>query len=152
MFKRTITYSDYNGVERTEDFYFNLTQAELMEMELSTAGTFTAMVQGIINAKDAPSIAKIFKELLFKAYGQKSPDGRRFVKSEELSKEFSETPAYSQLYMELATNDDKAAEFVNGIMPAELAAQAVDNAGPRLLPSAQTIDNVAPQAPSPAQE
>lgn len=117
MLRKTITYTDYNGVSRTEDFYFNLTKAEITEMELSTAGGLGEMLQRIIDAKDTPSLVKIFKEILFKAYGVKSPDGRRFIKSEEISREFSETEAYSQLFMELATDADKASEFVNGIVP-----------------------------------
>lgn len=117
MLKKTITYTDYNGMERTEDFYFNLTKAELAEMEMSTAGGLTEMVNRIVAAKDAPSIIKIFKELILKAYGEKSPDGKRFIKSEELSTAFSQTEAYSTLFMELATNDEAAAKFFNGIVP-----------------------------------
>ena len=117
MIKRTITYEDYNGVSRTEDFYFNLTKAEIAEMELSTTGGMAEMIQRIISAQDSPSIIKIFKEILFKAYGIKSPDGRRFIKSPELSTEFSQTEAYSILFMELATDAEKAADFVNGIVP-----------------------------------
>ena len=117
MIKRTITYEDYNGVSRTEDFYFNLSKAELTEMELGTTGGMSEMLKKIIDAKDTPSIVKVFKGLLLKAYGIKSDDGRRFIKTPELSKEFSETPAYSQLFMELATDADKASEFVNGIIP-----------------------------------
>ena len=124
MIKKTITYTDYNGMERTEDFYFNLTKAELMEMEMGTTGGFAEMVQRIIAAKDAPAIIKIFKEMILKAYGQKSPDGRRFIKSEELREEFSQTEAFSILYMELATDDKAAAKFVNGVMPAEMVQQA----------------------------
>ena len=118
MLKRTITYSDYNGVERTEDFYFNLTQAELMEMELSTTGGLTEMIDKIVKSQDAPAIIKVFKDLVLKAYGEKSADGKRFVKSDEIATAFSQTEAYSILFMELATNDKKAAEFVNGIVPA----------------------------------
>lgn len=117
MIKRTITYEDYNGVSRTEDFYFNLSKAEIAEMELSTTGGMGEMIRRIIEAQDTPSIVKIFKEILFKAYGVKSPDGRRFIKSPELSLEFSQTEAYSQLFMELATDADKAAAFVNGVVP-----------------------------------
>lgn len=117
MIKRTITYEDYNGVSRTEDFYFNLSKAEITEMELSTTGGMGEMIQRIINAQDTPAIIKVFKEILFKAYGVKSPDGRRFIKSPELSLEFSQTEAYSQLFMELATDAEKAADFVNGIIP-----------------------------------
>ena len=118
MIKKTITYTDYNDNERTEDFYFNLNQAEVMELELSTSGGLANMITNIVNAQDAPAIIKIFKELVLKAYGKKSPDGRRFEKSEALSNEFSQTEAYSKLFMELATDADKAAEFVNGIVPA----------------------------------
>lgn len=117
MLKKTITYTDYNGSERTEDFYFNLTKAEVMEMEMSTSGGLTKMINRIVAAQDAPAIISIFKKLVLKAYGVKSPDGKRFIKSEELSTEFSQTEAYSQLFMELATNADEASKFVNGIVP-----------------------------------
>lgn len=118
MLKKAITYIDYNGVERTETFYFNLTKAEVMEMEMSTSGGLTEMIEKIVAAKDAPSIIKVFKDLILKAYGEKSLDGKRFIKSDELSTAFSQTEAYSQLFMELSMNDKAAAEFVNGIMPA----------------------------------
>ena len=123
MLKKTFTYTDYNGVERTEDHYFNLSKAELMEMELSTTGGLAEMINKIVAAQDAPAIVKIFKELVLKAYGQKSADGRRFIKSQELSDEFAQTEAYSQLFMELATDADAAGKFVNGIVPADMAQQ-----------------------------
>ena len=119
MLKKTITYTDYNGSERTEDFYFNLSKAEVMEMEMSTSGGLAGMIQRIVAAQDAPAIIKIFKELVLKAYGQKSPDGKRFIKSEELSTEFSQTEAYSILFMELSTDADAASEFVTGIVPVD---------------------------------
>lgn len=124
MLKKDITYVDYNGVERTEPKYFNLTKAELMEMEMSTAGGLAEMIQRIVAAQDAPAIIAIFKKLILKAYGEKSPDGKRFIKSEQLSTEFSQTEAYSQLFMELAMNDKAAAEFINGIVPADMAKKA----------------------------
>ena len=117
MLKKTITYTDYNGVERKEDFYFNLTKAEIMEMEMSISGGLTEMINRIVAAQDAPAIVKIFKELVLKAYGIKSPDGKRFIKSEELATEFAQTEAYSHLFMELATDADAASAFVNGIVP-----------------------------------
>lgn len=117
MLKKTMTYVDYNGMERTEDFYFNLTKAEVMEMEMTTAGGLAEAITQIVNAKDIPAIIKVFKELILKAYGIKSPDGKRFMKSEEISNEFAQTEAFSQLFMELATNSDAAAAFVNGITP-----------------------------------
>ena len=133
MLKKTITYTDYNNVERTEDFYFNLTKAEVMEMEMSTSGGMAEMIQRIIAAQDSPAIIKIFKELVLKAYGQKSPDGKRFIKSDEISTAFAQTEAYSNLFMELATDSDAAAKFVNGIIPADVAQQAASQTA---MPSA----------------
>lgn len=127
MLKKTISYVDYNGVERKEDFYFNLSKAEIMEMEMSTVGGLAETINKIVAAQDAPSIIKIFKELVLKAYGEKSADGKRFMKSEELSTAFSQTDAYSTLFMELATDADAAAAFVNGIMPADMAKQLAEN-------------------------
>ena len=124
MIKKTITYMDYNQVERTEDFYFNLSKAEVMEMEMSTSGGLAEMITRIVADQDQPAIIKIFKDLILKAYGEKSPDGKRFVKSEELSTAFSQTEAYSQLFMELATDAEAASAFVNGIVPADMAKQA----------------------------
>lgn len=119
MLKKTITYSDYNGVERTEDFYFNLTKAEIMELEMSTSGGLSEMIKKIVAAQDAPTIIDIFKKLILKAYGEKSLDGKRFIKSDEISTAFSQTEAYSQLFMTLATDAEAASAFVNGIVPAE---------------------------------
>lgn len=129
MIKKTITFTDYNGVERTEDFYFNLTKAEVMEMEMSTTGGLAETIQKIVAAQDAPAIIKIFKNLVLKAYGEKSPDGRRFIKSDDISAAFSQTEAYSQIFMELATDADAAAKFVNGIVPADMT-QNTGNAIP----------------------
>ena len=117
MLKKTITYTDFNNAERSEDFYFNLTQAEVMEMEMSTVGGLSEMIQRIIAAQDTPSIIKVFKDLILKSYGEKSPDGKRFIKTPELAEAFSQTEAYSVLFMELATDADSAAAFVNGIIP-----------------------------------
>lgn len=128
MLKKTIKYTDYNGVEREEDFYFNLSTSEVMEMEMSTTGGFSEMIQKIVNAQDTPSIVKVFKEFILKAYGEKTPDGKRFVKSEEISEAFSQTEAYSILFMELATDSDAASSFVNGVMPKENTKKLADAA------------------------
>lgn len=120
MIKKTVTYVDYNGVERTEDFYFNLSKAEVAEMELSVEGGFSKMLEEIVASKDNVKIVSLFKQMVLKAYGEKSADGRRFVKSEEISKAFSETEAYSEIFMSLALNESEAAAFVNGIMPANI--------------------------------
>lgn len=118
MLKKTITYKDYNGVERTEDFMFNLTKAEILEMQLAKDGGMDAAIKKIVDAKDAPEIMKVFKELILKSYGVISDDGRRFIKSKEISDGFAQTEAFSMLYIELATDTDAAAAFVNGIVPA----------------------------------
>lgn len=135
MLKKTITYTDYNGVERTEDFYFNLSKAELMEMELSTTGGLADMITKIVAAQDALSIIKIFKDLILKSYCEKSPDGKRLIKSEELSTAFSQTEAYSNLFMELATDSDAASKFVNGMIPNDLKEQVAKNGSvPTIMP------------------
>lgn len=123
MIAKTVKYKDFNGVEREEKFFFNLTKAEVTEMELSINGGLGESIKQIVAANDTPQIIKIFKELLLKSYGEKSLDGKRFRKVDDagvpLSLAFSETEAYSTLFMELATDDVAAAEFVNGIMPAD---------------------------------
>lgn len=124
MLKKTIEFVDYNGVERKEDFYFNLTKAEIMEMEMSTEGGLAELIEKIVATQNTPAIIKIFKQLVLKAYGEKSPDGKRFIKSEELSKAFEQTEAYSELFMELATDADAAAKFVNGIVPSDVNAKS----------------------------
>lgn len=117
MLKKTIKYTDYNSVERKEDFYFNLSKAEVAEMELSVEGGLVQMIEKIVAEDDGPKIIALFKDMILKAYGEKSPDGKRFIKNEELRIGFSQTEAYSNLFMEIATDADAAAAFVNGIVP-----------------------------------
>lgn len=117
MVKKTITYIDYNGEPRTEDFFFNLNKAELTEMELSVKGGLKQHLEKIVKEQDNQEIVKYFKDLLLRSYGVKSADGKHFVKSKELSDEFTHTQAYSDLFMELSENADVAAAFVNGIIP-----------------------------------
>ena len=117
MIKKTIKYVDYDGNEREEDFYFNLNKAEIAEMQMTASGGMDKFINRIINEQDGKRIVELFKELVLKSYGKKSDDGRRFIKSQELRDEFSQTEAYSELFMELATNADAAAAFVNGIIP-----------------------------------
>lgn len=117
MIKRTIKYIDYKGNEREEDFYFNLSKPEIMEMELTTKYGMSDYLDKIIKANDRDELIKWFKIVILKAYGEKSDDGRQFMKSPEISRAFSQTEAFSQLYMELVLDDKKAAEFVNGIIP-----------------------------------
>lgn len=140
MYKWTLTYTDFNDRERTEDFYFNFTKAELMEMELGKEGGLTASLQRIINAKDTPDIIKEVKKLLLDAYGVKSDDGRHFIKNAEIREEFEHSEPYSVMFLELSTNDEKAAEFVNGIMPKDIREQVMKEGGniasqPLLMPA-----------------
>jgi len=120
MLKKLISYTDYNGKDRSENFYFNLNKAELMEMELGTVGGMQNLIQLIIDKQDIPEIIKAFKMIILKSYGEKSADGVRFIKSDALSEAFSQTEAYANLYMELISNADAAAAFINGIVPADL--------------------------------
>lgn len=129
MLKKTITYTDYDGLERTEEFRFNLTKAELVDMELTTVGTFSKLMQKIIDEKDMVRLAKYFKELILKSYGVKSDDGKRFIKSPELSEAFSQTEAYSELYMELLGNSEYAVKFIQQVMPKDLDQNEVVPAG-----------------------
>ena len=133
MVVEKIKYTDFNGIEREEEFMFNLTEAEITEMELTTDGGLSDSIKKIIAAQDTPQIIKVFKMLLLKSYGEKSADGRRFVKSDKLSEEFAQTNAYSQLFMKLATDDKAAVAFINGIMPDSMQDKAAGN-NPGLTP------------------
>lgn len=121
MIKKTITYTDYNGNPRTENFYFGLNKAEILDMELSVTGGMRQLLQMIIDKQDVPKIIDAFKKIIKVSYGEKSPDGRRFIKSPELTEAFVQTEAYSELYMELISNAEAAAAFINGIVPAEIS-------------------------------
>lgn len=136
MLKKTITYTDYDGLERTEEFRFNLTKAELVDMELTTAGTFSETMKRIIAEKDIIRIAKLFKELLLKSYGVKSDDGKRFIKSQELSEAFSQIEAYSDLYIELLSNPEEAAKFFAEVAPKMEEVSAVPAGNVTVLPKA----------------
>ena len=125
MLKKTITYTDYNGKELTEDFYFNLSKAELLEMELGIAGGLSGSIEKIVAAKNQPEIIRYFKEIILKAYGEKSADGKRFVKNDEIRDAFSQTEAYVSLFMELAYDHNAAADFINGIIPPDIVEKQV---------------------------
>ena len=122
MLKKTIKYTDYDGNEREEDFYFNLSKAEVTEMELSKEGGMSEYIKKISAAQNAPELIKLFKEIITKSYGEKSLDGKRFIKNKELTEAFIQTEAYSELFIELASNADEAAKFINGIMPKNMTA------------------------------
>lgn len=136
MIKKTIKYTDYNGLEREEDFYFNLSEAEIAQMELGTSGGYTEYLKKITAAKDVPSLSKLFKEIIMKAYGVKSEDGRRFIKNDQVRADFEQTEAFSKLYMEFITDDKKAAEFMNGILPANIQQRALEEEAKKSLEQA----------------
>lgn len=117
MLKKNIKYTDFNGVEREEPFYFNLTEAEIMEMEMGTVGGYAEFIQKVIDTQDQVQLIKIFKEFILKAVGEKSDDGKKFRKSAAIAEDFASTAAYSVLFMELATNTEVAIEFINGLAP-----------------------------------
>lgn len=130
MLKKTIKYVDYDNNEREEDFYFNLSQAELTTMQMSEVGGLEKKLDNIIKAQDGPRIMEMFRDIIRRSYGVKSPDGRRFIKNEALSDEFEQTEAYSILFMELCTDAEAAAAFVQGILPKDLA-EEVKKAAPK---------------------
>lgn len=123
MYSKKITYVDYNGVERKETFYFNLSKAELLEMEMGTNGGYENFLKRIIETKDQAKLTQIFKEIILRSYGIKSDDGKRFIKNPMIVEEFTQTEAYSELFTELATNTESATAFINGIMPQALIAE-----------------------------
>lgn len=144
MYKKTVTYTDYNGNKRTEDFFFNLNKAELAEMELSSAGGMQKKIQDLIDSQDNAQIIKLFKDMIIKSYGVKSEDGRRFIKNAQVTEEFTQTEAFSELFMSLASNEDEAAKFIQGILPADLATnEAVTQAR-------QELENQKKNIPAPA--
>lgn len=116
MLKKTITYKDWNDVERTEDFYFDLSRPEIVRMQASEKGGYDTQLRSIASAMNPALVMSFFEDFIAKSYGEKSEDGRRFIKSEELSKAFMQTPAYEVLFDELVTDDNAAAEFVNAVM------------------------------------
>lgn len=134
MLKKTMTYVDYDGNNRTEDFYFNLTRAEVIEMETGITGGMQKMLERIVAEQDIKRIIEMFKDIVLRSYGEKSPDGKHFVKTKALSDGFAQTEAYSDLFMELATNAEAASKFINGIIPQNIGPQDHQQAKPTLVP------------------
>lgn len=125
MLKKTIKYTNFLGNEVEDTLFFNLSQDELMEMELSKEGGLSATIQRIVDAQDTPKIIAMFKDILLKSYGEVSEDGKRFIKNDQLREEFQQSKAYSELFMELATDADAATKFIEGVID-------VDQNDPRL--------------------
>ena len=135
MLKKTVTYEDYNGVEHTEDFYFNLTKVECMELEFGFGAdeTLSGSIQTLINAGDMATVIKTIKKIVLTSYGIKSPDGKRFIKNDTIRTEFEENPAFEQIYWELVTDSEKAADFITGIMPSAIRNSLGDNPKQEML-------------------
>ena len=144
MLKRTITFHDFDGNEVTQDFWFHLTKAELLEMEIANLGLKEA-VQRLIDKRDGKNIMSTYKELILNSYGEKSLDGLRFMKEDEnghkLYKNFMQTDAYSELFTELVTNDEAAAEFFNGVMPEEIRQKMAEEEAAGNLPDLKLVKN-----------
>ena len=117
MLKKTITYTDFNGQTRTEDFYFNLSKSEIILLETTTPGGYTAMLQRIVDWKDNIELMKAFTDLIKRSYGVKSEDGKRFVKSEQALEDFVNSAAFDEMFTEFFTSDTAAADFAKGILP-----------------------------------
>ena len=120
MFKKKITYTDYNGQERTEDFYFNLSKSELIMLESSTPGGYTAMLQRIIDSKDNTQLMKIFTDLIKMSYGVKSDDGKHFIKNDQVVEDFLNSAAFDQMFTEFFPDENAASNFAKGIIPQEI--------------------------------
>ena len=123
MLKKTIKYTDFNDNEISEDFYFNLSKAELIEMETKSNGGLKSKLERLINTRDISAIMEMFKEIIISSYGVKSDDGKRFIKSKEITDAFVQSNAYSELYVELASNSEAAIDFITHIIPADLSKQ-----------------------------
>lgn len=117
MIVEKVKYVDYKGIEREEEFHFNLTKTEIAELELSHNGGLSEKIQRVVKAQDGKEIIAIFKDLVIRSYGEISDDGRRFIKNDKLREEFTQTEAYSEIFMRLASDADAASKFVNGIIP-----------------------------------
>jgi hypothetical protein len=124
LLKKTITYEDFNGETTTEDLFFHLSKAELVELEMSHEGGLSVSLQKIIESQDGKAIIAEFKSIILGSYGKKSEDGRRFIKNQALRDEFESSEAYSTLFMELVTNTDSAVEFINGVIPKGMVEEA----------------------------
>ena len=138
MFKKPITYQDFDGRTVTEDFYFNLTKTELLILESQTPGGLAASLERIGKSNDFNLIVSEFVRIVLATYGVRSEDGKRFIKDEQVIKEFQQTNAWDELFWELATKADAAAEFINGVFPKDMD---------RLL-STVTVEQLAAQAPA----
>lgn len=147
MYKMTETYEDYNGTKRTEDFYFNLNKAELLDLQMSYGGQLQNTLQKMVSANDSDKLLAFFKDILLRSYGEKSDDGRRFIKNEETRNNFTQTEAFSQIYLKLTQNETESQKFVRGIMPADIQEKVDSQETSRQItaePGKSPVGNVTP--------
>lgn len=144
MLKRSITYEDFNGEQQTEEFYFNLSKSELVELEAGYEGGLEAAIRRIAAANDNAGLIREFKRIILASYGVRSEDGRRFVKNEQLREEFTQTAAYDALFFELATDEAAATQFIKGVLPKDLAEEVTKNEL-----AEKTAEAMPPTAPTP---
>lgn len=140
MLKKVVTYTDFDGNERTEELLFHLSKSELMEMQFNEAGGLEQKLRSIIQQLNGKEMIKTFKELILNSYGEKSPDGKRFIKNDEIRSAFEQTTAYDELFMELILDSEKMAAFIKGIMPEDLSSQLDDEIAKR-----GGINNITPK-------
>lgn len=135
MLKKTITYTDYNGEERTDDFYFNLNKVECMELEFSVSPgeTLSNYIQVLVDSQDMGTVIATIKKIVLMSYGIKSPDGKRFIKNAKIRDDFEQSPAFEQLYWDLITDSESAADFLSGVMPSAVRDSLGDNPKKELL-------------------
>jgi hypothetical protein len=127
MIKKVIKYTDFNGNEQADTYRFNLTEAELLDKQLTTAGGYAETIKAVVDAKDTATIMSLFKELIMMSLGELSPDGKKFIKNDQIREDFRNSAAYSALYMELLTDENAASEFVSGILPKKYRDAATEN-------------------------
>ena len=149
MLKKTITYTDFNGEEVKEDFFFHLSKAELVELEMSHKDGLIATMNRIVEADDRGAIIAEFKRIILLSYGKKSPDGKRFIKNATMREEFESSEAYSTLFMELVTVTDSAIEFMNGIIPADMVEATEEVTTPKPEPRRMTVTQVTAEGITP---
>lgn len=121
MLKKTITYTDYDGMERTEDFWFNLSKTELTKLDAELPGGVLGVLRKIIDKKDRKALVDFIETLILRSYGEKTLDGKRFVKTPDMAEEFMQTPAYDELFMSILSDTDSQTGFINGVIPQSMA-------------------------------
>lgn len=123
MLKKRITYTNFEDEEVTETFYFNLTKADLMEMEVSKRGGLNGYIERIQETNDAGLVFEELKSLMSRSVGRLAPDGRGFSRSQQIRDEFMNSEAFSNFILEMLTDPQLAAEFIQGLIPKNIESE-----------------------------